>query len=115
MIDAHVHLEKGDYSVEWIKQFVEYAVKRNRDEVYFFNPYSALLQSIQSVYQFPYVLCYNIYVILLSALRLEHFSRIIQISLNFSVAEKKDKLTQEDVFIHGYSGHVGYTQQSCGV
>ena len=47
MIDAHVHLEKGDYSVEWIKQFVEYAVKRNRDEVYFFNPYSALLQSIQ--------------------------------------------------------------------
>ena len=20
MIDAHVHLEKGDYSVEWIKQ-----------------------------------------------------------------------------------------------
>ncbi len=23
MIDAHVHLEKGDYSVEWIKQFVD--------------------------------------------------------------------------------------------
>ncbi len=21
MIDAHVHLEKGDYSVEWIKQY----------------------------------------------------------------------------------------------
>ncbi len=29
MIDAHVHLEKGDYSVEWIEQFIEYAVKRN--------------------------------------------------------------------------------------
>lgn len=27
MIDAHVHLEKSDYSVEWIKQFIEYAVK----------------------------------------------------------------------------------------
>ena len=23
IIDAHVHLEKGDYSVEWIEQFVE--------------------------------------------------------------------------------------------
>ncbi|MDE6389266.1 MAG: PHP domain-containing protein [Lachnospiraceae bacterium] len=35
MIDVHVHLEKGDYSVEWIKQFVAYAVKRNIDEIYF--------------------------------------------------------------------------------
>ena len=35
MIDAHVHLEKGDYSVGWIKQFVAYAVKRNIDEIYF--------------------------------------------------------------------------------
>ena len=35
MIDAHVHLEKGDYSVEWINQFVAYAVKRNIDKVYF--------------------------------------------------------------------------------
>lgn len=35
MIDAHVHLEKGDYSVEWINKFVGYAVKRNIDEVYF--------------------------------------------------------------------------------
>ena len=35
MIDAHVHLEKGDYSVEWIEQFVAYAIKRNIDEIYF--------------------------------------------------------------------------------
>lgn len=35
MIDAHVHLEKGDYSVEWIEQLVEYAIKRNIDEIYF--------------------------------------------------------------------------------
>ncbi len=25
MIDAHVHLEKGDYSVEWISQFGTYS------------------------------------------------------------------------------------------
>ena len=35
MIDAFVHLENGNYSVEWIEQFVAYAVKRNIDEVYF--------------------------------------------------------------------------------
>ena len=33
MIDAHVHLEKGDYSVKWIEQFIEYAVKRNIRDV----------------------------------------------------------------------------------
>lgn len=32
-----------------------------------------------------------------------------------SSTERKDKLTQEEVFVHGYSGYVGYTQQSCGV
>ncbi len=35
MIDAHVHLEKGDYSVEWIEQFIAYAVKRSIDEIFF--------------------------------------------------------------------------------
>lgn len=35
MIDAHVHLEKGDYTVEWIEQFIDYAIKRNIDEIFF--------------------------------------------------------------------------------
>lgn len=33
MVDAHIHLEKGDFSVEWIEQFIEYAVKRNSTEL----------------------------------------------------------------------------------
>lgn len=59
MIDAHVHLEKGDYSVEWINQFVVYAVKRNIDEVYFLehthifkecrNFYNGILGDIHSI------------------------------------------------------------------
>ena len=32
MIDAHVHLEKGEYTVEWIEQIIDYAVKRNIDD-----------------------------------------------------------------------------------
>ena len=35
MIDAHVHLEKGDYTIEWIEQFIDYTVKRNIDEIFF--------------------------------------------------------------------------------
>lgn len=32
MADAQVHLEKGDGSVEWIKQFTEYIIfKRHRE------------------------------------------------------------------------------------
>ena len=48
MIDGHVHLEKGDYSVEWVEQFVEYAVKRNIDEIYF-RTYSYLQRMPQFV------------------------------------------------------------------
>lgn len=53
MIDAHVHLEKGDYSVKWIEQFIEYAVKRNIDEMYspenvglYMKEMNALIQSV---------------------------------------------------------------------
>ncbi len=35
MVDAHVHLEKGDYTVEWVQQFVDYAVQRNINEIFF--------------------------------------------------------------------------------
>lgn len=45
-IDTHVHLEKGDYSVEWIEQLIEYAVKRNIDEIYFFNYISAIFERL---------------------------------------------------------------------
>ena len=35
MIDAHVHLEKGSYGIEWICKFVRYALERNISEIYF--------------------------------------------------------------------------------
>ena len=34
MIDAHVHLERGPYSLEWINEFVINAVKARIDELY---------------------------------------------------------------------------------
>lgn len=35
MIDAHVHLEKGSYCIEWLQEFIQYALARNVDEIYF--------------------------------------------------------------------------------
>ena len=34
MIDAHVHLDKGELSLQWIQQFVNKAVEMNIDELY---------------------------------------------------------------------------------
>ena len=35
MVDAHVHLEKGEYKTQWIIEFINYALERNMDEIYF--------------------------------------------------------------------------------
>lgn len=35
MVDARVHLEKGSYCIEWIREFVQYALSRNINEIYF--------------------------------------------------------------------------------
>ena len=34
MIDYHIHIERGNYTREWINQFVDYAQKRNIKEIY---------------------------------------------------------------------------------
>lgn len=35
MLDCHVHLERGPYTVEWINCFVSEAIKKDIDEVFF--------------------------------------------------------------------------------
>lgn len=34
MIDCHIHIEKGPYTVEWLNEFIQTAVKRDLDEIY---------------------------------------------------------------------------------
>ena len=33
MIDGHIHIERGDYTLDWINQFVSKAVEMNIDEI----------------------------------------------------------------------------------
>ncbi len=33
MVDGHIHIERGDYTLEWIQQFVDKAVDRGLDEI----------------------------------------------------------------------------------
>jgi Histidinol phosphatase and related hydrolases of the PHP family len=34
MIDGHIHIEKGDYSLDWINEFVKYAIQRGMREIH---------------------------------------------------------------------------------
>jgi hypothetical protein len=34
LIDCHIHLERGKYTAEWLKEFVRTAVDRGIDEIY---------------------------------------------------------------------------------
>ena len=48
MIDAHVHLDKGELTEDWVRKFINIAIKRNIDEVY-------LLQHTNVFTEFMYI------------------------------------------------------------
>ena len=49
MIDAHVHLEKGEYCIEWINEFIQYALTRGIEEIYFLE-HTHIFRECQSLY-----------------------------------------------------------------
>lgn len=49
MIDAHVHLEKGNYCIDWIQEFIQYALLRDIDEIYFLE-HTHIFKECQSLY-----------------------------------------------------------------
>lgn len=34
LIDGHIHIERGNYSIEWINEFVEAALERGISAIY---------------------------------------------------------------------------------
>ena len=52
MIDGHIHIERGNYSIEWIEQFVNKAVKMKIDEIwllehcYIFEEFMSMYDSV---------------------------------------------------------------------
>lgn len=52
MIDGHIHIERGDYSLEWIEQFVNKAVEMKLDEIrllehcYIFEEFMSMYDSV---------------------------------------------------------------------
>lgn len=52
MIDGHIHIERGDYSLEWIEQFVNKAVEMKLDEIrllehcYIFEEFISMYDSV---------------------------------------------------------------------
>lgn len=58
MVDAHVHLEKGVYCIEWVREFVRYAISRNIDEIYFLE-HTHIFKECSGLYK--EMSCYNQY------------------------------------------------------
>ncbi len=52
MIDGHIHIERGDYTLEWIEQFVNKAVEMEFDEIrllehcYIFEEFMPMYDSV---------------------------------------------------------------------
>ena len=34
MIDGHIHIERGEYTLEWIKKFTDRAIEKNIEEIW---------------------------------------------------------------------------------
>lgn len=34
MVDGHIHIERGEYTLEWVNQFVNKAVEKQLDEIW---------------------------------------------------------------------------------
>ena len=49
LIDGHVHLEKGEYSIEWINEFISQALDRGIEEIYFLE-HTHLFEECGSLY-----------------------------------------------------------------
>lgn len=49
MIDAHVHLEKGPYTREWLQEFIFYAQERGIREIYFLE-HTHIFRECSSLY-----------------------------------------------------------------
>lgn len=58
MIDGHVHIERGDYTIDWIKEFVKYASQRGISEIYLLE-HSHRFKEFEEMYHD--IACYNEY------------------------------------------------------
>ncbi|MBO4592353.1 MAG: histidinol phosphate phosphatase [Eubacterium sp.] len=58
MIDGHIHIERGDYTLEWIQNFVDRAVEMGLDEIrllehnYMFKEFEPMYDSVRAYSDF---------------------------------------------------------------
>lgn len=50
MIDGHVHIEKGPYTIEWVNQFIENAIERGISELYILE-HSHRFKEFKGIYE----------------------------------------------------------------
>lgn len=58
LIDGHIHIERGSYTIDWINEFAKYAHKRGMSEIYLLE-HSHRFKEFEDVYK--EIACYNDY------------------------------------------------------
>ena len=58
MLDSHIHIEKGDYTLEWINRFVEAAATKDINEIwllehcYFFPEFARMYDKLRTTSEY---------------------------------------------------------------
>ncbi len=95
MLDAHIHIEKGDYTLDWIEEFVDVAIQRGLNEIYLLEHcyrFSEFVPMYDSVCKYSEyinkwfsrksgVLNLNDYLTLINKVRQKHFPIKIKMGL----------------------------------
>lgn len=58
VIDGHIHIERGNYTIDWINEFVKYAYDRGISEIYLLE-HSHRFKEFEKMYE--KIVCYNEY------------------------------------------------------
>ena len=105
VIDGHVHIERGDYSIQWINEFVKYALDREISEIYLlehshrFLEFKELYRSIASYNEYQgswlsqkMTLSINTYKEFIYEIRKHQFPLTIKFGLEVCYVEGADSI-----------------------
>lgn len=108
MIDGHVHIERGNYTLDWINEFVKYALERGISEIYLlehsyrFKEFVKVYESIACYNEFQrswlnekMTLSLNNYISLISEVRKSEFPLKIKFGLEICYIEGTETIVKD--------------------
>ena len=95
MVDGHIHIERGEYTYEWVNQFVNKAVEKQLDEIwllehcYRFEEFVPMYDSVCAYSNYPGADCCWLAILPLSRRSLVHNSNDRMAAIRLTVAREE--------------------------